>query len=142
MQAAVLQIGEVAKKADVSVRTVRYDEELGLLEPLLRTSGGTRLYSEAQVTRLRFIRRLRDLGLGLEKIKLALGANASAQNKQERVARTLQVLEMEQQRAEEQLAALTQLRAEVQSALSKVKECALCSAPECPECCERRAYLL
>ncbi len=137
-----LQIGEVARKADVSVRTVRYYEELGLLQPSGWTSGGMRLYSEADVVRLRFIRRLRGLSLNLKEIKLALGLEQPPRSRQERVARTLEVLLMEQSRAEEQASALAQLREEMDQALTNVRKCVKCTAEECSESCPRLVYLL
>ena len=56
--AALLQIGEVADRVGLSLRTVRYYEEQGLLTPASRTSGGFRLYSEAQVDRLALIKQM------------------------------------------------------------------------------------
>jgi len=139
---ATLQIGEVAKKARVSLRTVRYYEEAGLLRPSQRTSSGTRLYSDQDVVRLRFIRRLKEWGLSLEEIRVALGAVHSPQERQERVDRTLTVLLMEQKRAEDQLEALAHLRQEVEDALAKVRQCVSCTAAECPDTCQPLAHLL
>lgn len=139
---ATLQVGEVAKKAGVSVRTVRYYEELGLLQPAVRTSGGTRLYGDAEVVRLRFVRRLKALGLDLDEIRAALGTGQTLDNREAKVARTLEVLRLEQRRAEEQLAALALLKAEVEHALANVEGCVSCTATACPETCPRQAYLL
>ena len=131
---ATLQVGEVAKKAGVSVRTVRYYEELGLLQP--------RLYGDAEVVRLRFVRRLKALGLDLDEIRAALGTGQTLDNREAKVARTLEVLRLEQRRAEEQLAALALLKAEVEHALANVEGCVSCTATACPETCPRQAYLL
>ncbi|MGI8480002.1 MAG: MerR family DNA-binding transcriptional regulator [Gaiellaceae bacterium] len=49
---SLLKIGEVADRVGLSLRTIRYYEEVGLLEPTGRSPGGFRLYSEDQVTRL------------------------------------------------------------------------------------------
>jgi len=64
------RIGEVAERAGVTTRTIRYYEELGLLgAPESRPKGGHRLYTEADVARLGELIRLRDLlGLSLEEI--------------------------------------------------------------------------
>jgi DNA-binding transcriptional MerR regulator len=141
-QAVVLQIGEVARRAGVSLRTVRHYEEVGLLPPWQRTSAGTRLYSEADVVRLRFIRRLKAWGLSLEEIEIALGDRQSAQSRADRVNHTLEVLLTEQRHAEEQLAAFQRLREEVEDALVNVRLCATCAAEDCPPDCERLADLL
>ncbi len=137
-----LQIGEVAKKAGVSVRTVRYYEELGLMQPSGLTSGGMRLYRDAEVTRLRFIRRLRTLRLSLDEIKVALGLDRPPQGRQERIARTLKVLLTEQSRAREQAAVLTKLEDEVEEALVNVRKCTTCTLDKCAGSCPGRAYLL
>jgi MerR family Zn(II)-responsive transcriptional regulator of zntA len=142
MSKVTLQIGELAKNADVSIRTVRYYEELGLLPPSGWTSGGMRLYGDADVARLRFIRRLRMLHLNLNEIKVALGLEQPPMDRQERVARTLEVLLMEQSRAEEQASALARLQEEVDQALTNVKKCTKCAAEECSESCPRLVYLL
>jgi DNA-binding transcriptional MerR regulator len=65
----MLRIGEVAERAGVTPRTIRYYEELGLLGGGERSKGAHRHYSEADVARLRELIRLRDLlGLTLEEL--------------------------------------------------------------------------
>ncbi|MGI9119457.1 MAG: MerR family transcriptional regulator [Acidimicrobiales bacterium] len=72
---AILRIGEVALRAGVSPRTLRYYEELGLLTPCGHSPGGARRYSEADVARLVRIRELQDvMGLDLEHIHTMLRA--------------------------------------------------------------------
>jgi DNA-binding transcriptional MerR regulator len=69
------RIGEVAKQAGVSTRTLRYYQELGLLDPAGLAPGGGRRYSSADVARLRRILELRDvMGFDLERIRAILGA--------------------------------------------------------------------
>ncbi|HIW63343.1 MAG TPA: MerR family transcriptional regulator [Candidatus Stackebrandtia excrementipullorum] len=65
----LMQIGEVAERTRLSLRTIRYYEEVGLIVPSARTSGGFRLYTDADVDRLRFVRRLKPLALSLEQIR-------------------------------------------------------------------------
>ncbi len=60
--AATLHIGDVAERVGLSLRTVRYYEEQGLIEPAGRTSGGFRLYTDAQVDRLLLIKQMKPLG--------------------------------------------------------------------------------
>ncbi len=68
-----MQIGEVADQTGLSLRTIRYYEEMGLVSPSARTSGGFRLYSEADLARLRLIRRMKPLGFSLEEMGQVLG---------------------------------------------------------------------
>ena len=68
------RIGEVAQQAGVSTRTLRYYQELGLLDPG-QSPGGTRRYSANDVARLRRILELRDvMGFDLERISTILHA--------------------------------------------------------------------
>ena len=67
-----LKIGEVAQRAGVSVRTLRYYEEIGLLIPTERTASGHRLYGPTAVERLQQIRSLQQLGLNLSEVDALL----------------------------------------------------------------------
>jgi len=72
---ASFRIGEVAEQAGVSTRTLRYYQELGLLDPAGHSSGGSRRYSPRDVARLRRILELRDvMGLDLDRINTILHA--------------------------------------------------------------------
>jgi Hg(II)-responsive transcriptional regulator len=62
-------IGELAKETGVKVVTIRYYEQVGVLEPPERTEGNYRTYSREHAKRLRFIRRCRDLGFSLDEIR-------------------------------------------------------------------------
>lgn len=62
------QIGEVAEGVGLSIRTIRHYDELGIVEPSGRTSGGFRLYTESDIQRLRLVKRLKPLQFSLEEI--------------------------------------------------------------------------
>jgi MerR family copper efflux transcriptional regulator len=62
-------IGQLAKLADVAIDTVRYYERDGLLAPSGRLASGYRRYGDAELKRLRFIRRAKALGFSLEDIR-------------------------------------------------------------------------
>ncbi len=64
-----LSIGEVCGSTGLSPRTVRYYEEVGLLPGVRRRTGGRRVYGPDEIERLRFIQRLKTLGLSLHEIK-------------------------------------------------------------------------
>jgi DNA-binding transcriptional MerR regulator len=70
----MLQIGEVAERVGLSLRTVRYYEEMGLLAPAGRTDGGFRLYTEEQVERLGLIKRMKPLGFSVQEMADLLDA--------------------------------------------------------------------
>jgi DNA-binding transcriptional MerR regulator len=60
------QIGEVAESVGLSLRTIRYYEEIGLVTPSGRTEGGFRLYTDADVERLRLVKALKPVGMSLD----------------------------------------------------------------------------
>ena len=61
-------IGEVCDHTGLSARTVRYYEEVGLLPGVRRRAGSRRVYGRDELERLRFIQRLKTLGLSLHEI--------------------------------------------------------------------------
>ncbi|SDE27994.1 Cu(I)-responsive transcriptional regulator [Belnapia rosea] len=68
-----MNIGQASAASGVSAKMLRYYEEIGLLPKAARTGAGYRVYSAKDVNTLRFIRRARDLGLSIERIKLLVG---------------------------------------------------------------------
>ncbi|MGY1827566.1 MerR family transcriptional regulator [Blastococcus sp. SYSU DS0541] len=72
-RAGLLQIGQVAERTGLSLRTIRWYEEEGLVVPTARTEGGFRLYSDGDVARLEVIKRMKPLGFALEEMRELLG---------------------------------------------------------------------
>lgn len=69
----MIQIGELAKRTDCEVVTIRYYEKEGLLPEPARSEGNFRLYEEDHVERLLFIRHCRSLDLTLSEVRTLLG---------------------------------------------------------------------
>src|SRR5947209_7883025 len=67
-----LRVGDLARKAGVSVRTLHYYDEIGLLSPRQRSAAGYRLYGEAEIVRLQQIRSLQELSFTLDEIRWLL----------------------------------------------------------------------
>ena len=63
-----LKIGELAERVGLSLRTIRFYEEDGLVVPEGRTQGGFRLYSPTAVSRLELIKRMKPLGFTVEEM--------------------------------------------------------------------------
>ncbi|SCL14444.1 DNA-binding transcriptional regulator, MerR family [Micromonospora nigra] len=66
---ALMQIGEVAERTGLSLRTIRYYEEVGLVVPSARSQGGFRLYTDADVDRLQVVKRMKPLEFTLEQMR-------------------------------------------------------------------------
>jgi DNA-binding transcriptional MerR regulator len=63
-----MQIGEVAERTGLSLRTIRYYEEVGLVVSSARSQGGFRLYTEPDVVRLDLVKRMKPLGFQLDEM--------------------------------------------------------------------------
>lgn len=68
----VMQIGEVATRTELSLRSLRHWEEVGLLTPSGRTDGGFRLYTESDVDKILVIRRMKPLGFSLDEMRAVM----------------------------------------------------------------------
>ena len=68
-----MNIGQASAASGVSAKMLRYYESIGLIPRAVRTEAGYRVYTDNDVQTLRFIRRARDLGLSIERIKLLVG---------------------------------------------------------------------
>ena len=62
-------IGELSRRANVNIETIRYYERTRVMPPPPRTEGGHRVYDEEHLKRLSFVRRCRELGFGLDSVK-------------------------------------------------------------------------
>ncbi|KOV65620.1 MerR family transcriptional regulator [Streptomyces sp. NRRL WC-3618] len=69
-----MQIGEVATRTELSLRTIRHYEDTGLVIPSARSQGGFRLYTESDVARLMVIRRMKPLSFTLDEMRTLLDA--------------------------------------------------------------------
>ena len=75
-----LKIGQVAKQSDLTVETIRYYEQRGLIPEPNRLNSGYRVYPESILTRLNFINRCKDLGFSLQEISELLSIQINPEN--------------------------------------------------------------
>lgn len=74
------QIGEVASQVGLSLRTIRYYEEVGLVVPSGRTQGGFRLYTDSDIDRLRLIKQMKPLDFTLNEMRDLLSLRSELAN--------------------------------------------------------------
>ncbi len=88
-EARLLRIQEVATETGLTARSIRYYEEIGLLEPAARSDGAYRLFDASDLERLRFIKSLRDdAGFSLTQISQLLEDEAARERNRERYRAT------------------------------------------------------
>ncbi len=99
-----MRVGELARRAGLTVRTLHHYDEIGLLSPSARTESGHRLYGAADVERLQQIVSLRQLGFPLVEIRAMLAGSETP---------VLDVIEMQIGRVSEQIRLQQQLRSQL-----------------------------
>lgn len=113
-----MTIGELSRRAEVKVPTIRYYEQIGLLDEPARTEGGQRRYGAEALTRLGFIRHARALGFDIEAIRDLVALSSNPEQSCEVVdtiaAQHLKAVEM-------RISQLQALRTELQTMLTACK---------------------
>ena len=115
MEARLHKIGDLAKLSGVSVKTIRYYSDIGILPPSATTEAGFRLYSDADRARLESIRTLREAGLSLPAITELLHDEITV----------LPALELQLSAVEENLSRLRRQQTLLRAALRRGEEGAL-----------------
>lgn len=108
-----LKVGELARRAGLTVRTLHHYDEIGLLQPSARSESGYRLYDQSDVQRLHAIQALRHMGLPLAHIGELLGDEQL--DPQRVLAQQIHALEVQIQQATELRAHLTLMRDSMRS---------------------------
>lgn len=72
MMSKPLMIGDLAAATGTKVTTIRFYEESGLMPKAVRTKSGRRTYGKPDILRLTFVRRSRELGFGLDQVRMLL----------------------------------------------------------------------
>ena len=121
-----LNIGAAARASGVSARMIRHYEEIGLLPQPRRTGSGYRVYREAEVHKLRFVRRARDLGFSIKEIKDLLGLWDN------RRRRSADVKKLAQKHVAELEERISQMQAMRRTLLALVEHCHGDDRPDCP----------
>lgn len=106
-------IGDLSKTLEMSQRTIRYYEEIGLLNSIKRVEGGRRIYTDADLRRLKLIKRLKIMGMTLSEMQ-ELEAMWTYEKSNEKVLkRLLELLGNHLKRLDDRIADLDILRNEI-----------------------------
>ncbi|HWS14807.1 MAG TPA: MerR family transcriptional regulator [Candidatus Methylomirabilis sp.] len=106
-------IGEISRMADLSQRTIRYYEEIGLLHSVRRIENGKRVYTDHDLRRLKFINRLKVLGLSLAEMVDLEKIYRKQRNNREILPKLLEILDERAAQIDERVAQLGALKKEI-----------------------------
>src|SRR6516164_4552651 len=120
---ALLKVGELAKRTGKTVRAVHLYEELGLLDPAVRSKGGFRLYSGKAVKRIDWIQKLQDLGFSLTEIKAFLRDWEESDTAPKAMARVREIFSDKLRETKETVARLEHLVGDLTETLAYMDSC-------------------
>jgi DNA-binding transcriptional MerR regulator len=115
-------IGELANLLEMSPRTIRYYEEIGLLNSIKRIEGGKRIYTDKDFQRLRFITRLKHLGLTLSEMLELEDIYQIHQTNRKVLPRLLELLGTHAVKIDERINSLNKLRADILNYQDKIRQ--------------------
>ncbi len=116
------QIGELANLVNLSPRTIRYYEEIGLLNSVKRIEGGKRVYTDKDLQRLKFIQRLKHLGLTLSEMHELEAIYQIHRTNRKVLPRLLELLDNHASKIDERINNLIKLKKEILSYQEKIRE--------------------
>jgi len=116
------QIGGLANLLGLSPRTIRYYEEIGLLNSVKRIEGGKRIYTDKDFQRLRFITRLKHLGLTLSEMLELEDIYQIHRTNRKVLPRLLELLDTHAVKIDERISSLNKLRADILNYQDKVRQ--------------------
>lgn len=129
-EAPLLSTGDLARHCETTVRTVRFYEEAGLIEPDARSEGGHRMFKPDQLTKLQLIMDLREAGLSLQDIKALFDLKKGCGSAQQASAQMAETLEAQIACVNKKIAVLRRLREELASMVATIRECEQCDHHE------------
>lgn len=106
-------IGELSRQMDMSQRTIRYYEEIGLLNSIKRVESGRRIYTEKDLRRLKLIKRLKIMGMTLSEMQELESMWTYEKSNEKILKRLLDLLNNHLKRLDDRIADLDILRHEI-----------------------------
>ncbi len=126
----LMQIGELAKRANTTTKTIRYYERIGLVKPAERGANRYRLYERETLGRVRFIRRAKQMGLSLDEVTSLIviakeGESAALRNQLKKI------LARKIRDTSAQIKSLIQFRQDLQDLSARLAEASLDQCGTC-----------
>lgn len=123
LQEPMIQIGNLARELSITTRTIRYYEEVGLMGPSKRSSGGARSYNRDDVLRIKFILKLKELGISLkEMLSLADTFDTHSQDFDTITPQVLEILDLHIGKVDDKILRLTSLRNDIVNYRKRISE--------------------
>jgi DNA-binding transcriptional MerR regulator len=109
----VMQIGELAEMLGITTRTIRYYEEIGVMEAPQRLEGGMRVYAKEDILRLKFILKLKEIGLTLKEMHELADIYRLHKDSDRIMPKLLEFLDEHIQKIDEKINRLASLRKDI-----------------------------
>lgn len=116
----ITPIGDLAIALGLTTRTIRYWEEVGIIESVQRNDGATRGFTPYYVRRIRFIIKLKELGLTIKEMQDLYVAYGEAKQTERMVPRLVEILDEHIEKIDEKMAKLASLRKDIVSYRQKI----------------------
>ena len=138
----LMRIGDLAKKAGTTMRTIRYYEQIGLIHPATRTRGGFRLYQENELGKLRLIKSLQLVDTPLSQIKALVDQRRRGRIAWEIAGGVSTLLEQQLREVNERIAQFRAREASLRETIEILRCCGECSLELGPDVCPRCPVIL
>ena len=109
----IMPIGELCNELGISTRTLRYWEEEGIIETVERLDRGNRGYTPYMVRRIKFILKLKDLGLTIKELKNLYRVYGEAKKTDQLIPELVNILDVHIDMIDDKVAKLSSLRKEI-----------------------------
>ncbi len=109
----IIPIGELCNELGISTRTLRYWEEVGIIEAVERQSRSNRGYTPYMVRRIKFIIKLKDLGLTIKEMQYLYRIYGEAKKTDALIPELIRILDNHINKVDEKITKLSNLRTEI-----------------------------
>ncbi|NOY92409.1 MAG: MerR family transcriptional regulator [Deltaproteobacteria bacterium] len=133
----LLTTGDMARLSESTLRTVRFYEEEGLIQPVARPEGGHRHFRVRELRKLELALHLREAGLSIADIKQLFGLKTESASPKAATQGMTQMLQGQVGDLDRKITKLERLRSELSDMVSTIADCENCSPKDFPQRCQR-----